>query len=156
MHANDVFLFFKNYFWHQHIKTIQNVQTILNFSKKKIMNFLETRFTPRSQTCSESSIWLLKIWIWWCLALKVMWFLCLHRGKEEIIQRESPNLCKCSFCVYVVYNIKVSLSFILFYFKLTKDIKYNFLKHRKKQSNYCRLNIIFPVIFFVLMSFSNY
>jgi hypothetical protein len=35
MHANDVFLFFKNYFWHQHIKTIQNVQTILNFSKKK-------------------------------------------------------------------------------------------------------------------------
>jgi hypothetical protein len=22
MHVNDVFLFFKNYFWHQHIKTI--------------------------------------------------------------------------------------------------------------------------------------
>jgi hypothetical protein len=22
IHANDVFLFFKNYFWHQHIKTI--------------------------------------------------------------------------------------------------------------------------------------
>jgi len=35
MHANDVFLFFKNHFWHQHIKMIQNVQTILNFSKKK-------------------------------------------------------------------------------------------------------------------------
>jgi hypothetical protein len=35
MHANDVFLFFKNHFWHQHIKTIQNIQTILNFSKKK-------------------------------------------------------------------------------------------------------------------------
>ena len=34
MHANDVFLFFKNYFWYQHIKTIQKVQTILNFSKK--------------------------------------------------------------------------------------------------------------------------
>jgi hypothetical protein len=33
MYANDIFLFFKNYFWHQHIKTIQNVQTILNFSK---------------------------------------------------------------------------------------------------------------------------
>ena len=33
MHANDVFSFFKNHFWHQHIKTIQNVQTILNFSK---------------------------------------------------------------------------------------------------------------------------
>jgi hypothetical protein len=35
IHVNDVFSFFKNYFWHQHIKTIQNVQTILNFSKKK-------------------------------------------------------------------------------------------------------------------------
>jgi len=35
IHANDVFSFFKNYFWHQHIKTIQNVQTILNFNKKK-------------------------------------------------------------------------------------------------------------------------
>lgn len=111
--------------------------------------------SPPHWIFQELVIWLLKIWIWWCLALKVMWFLCLQRGREEIIQRENPNLCKCSFCVYVVYNIKVSLSFILFYFKLTKDIKYNFLKHRKKQSNYCRLNIIFPVIFFVLMSFSN-
>jgi len=35
-HATDVFLFFKNYFWHQHIKTIQN---ILNFSKKKFWIF---------------------------------------------------------------------------------------------------------------------
>jgi hypothetical protein len=35
IHANDVFLFFKNYFWHQHIKTIQKIQTALNFSKKK-------------------------------------------------------------------------------------------------------------------------
>jgi len=25
MHVNDVFLFFKNHFWHQHIKTIQNI-----------------------------------------------------------------------------------------------------------------------------------
>jgi hypothetical protein len=50
MHANDVFLFFKNYFLHQHIKTIQNIQTILNFSKKKKKNskFLGTQ--PRSQT----------------------------------------------------------------------------------------------------------
>jgi hypothetical protein len=39
MHANDIFLFFKNHFWHQHIKTIQNVQIILNFSKKKKINF---------------------------------------------------------------------------------------------------------------------
>jgi len=39
MHANDVFTFFKNHFWHQYIKTIQNIQTILNFSKKKIFKF---------------------------------------------------------------------------------------------------------------------
>jgi len=39
MHANDVFLFFKNHFWHQHIKTIQNVQIILNFNKKKFKFF---------------------------------------------------------------------------------------------------------------------
>jgi hypothetical protein len=39
MHANDVFLFFKNHFWHQHIKTIQNIQIILNFSKKKFKFF---------------------------------------------------------------------------------------------------------------------
>jgi hypothetical protein len=25
MHVNDVFLFFKNHFLHQHIKTIQNI-----------------------------------------------------------------------------------------------------------------------------------
>jgi len=36
IHVNDVFSFFKNYFWHQHIKTIQKVQTALNFNKKKI------------------------------------------------------------------------------------------------------------------------
>jgi hypothetical protein len=39
MHSIDVFLFFKNYFWYQHIKTIQNIQIILNFNKKKL-NFL--------------------------------------------------------------------------------------------------------------------
>ena len=38
MHANDIFSFFKNYFWHQHIKTIQNIQTILNFNKKQKKN----------------------------------------------------------------------------------------------------------------------
>jgi hypothetical protein len=35
IHINDVFLFFKNYFWHQYIKTIQNIQIILNFNNKK-------------------------------------------------------------------------------------------------------------------------
>jgi hypothetical protein len=39
MHANDIFLFFKNHFWYQHIKTIQKVQTTLNFSKKKKFKF---------------------------------------------------------------------------------------------------------------------
>ena len=43
IHVNDIFLFFKNYFWYQHIKTIQNLQNILNFNKKKLI-FLETRF----------------------------------------------------------------------------------------------------------------
>jgi hypothetical protein len=40
MHANAVFLFFKNYFLLQHIKTIQIIQTILNFNKKKKIEFL--------------------------------------------------------------------------------------------------------------------
>jgi len=39
IHANDVFLFFKNHFWYQHIKTIQKVQIALNFNKKKIFKF---------------------------------------------------------------------------------------------------------------------
>ena len=34
------FLFFKNYFWNQHIKTIQNIKK-LNFSKTFILKFLE-------------------------------------------------------------------------------------------------------------------
>jgi GR25 family glycosyltransferase involved in LPS biosynthesis len=47
MHVNDVFLFFKNYFWYQHIKTIQNIQTILNFNKKKFKIFWEHDTKPR-------------------------------------------------------------------------------------------------------------
>ena len=54
MHANDVFSFLKNYFWYQHIKTIQTIQTILNFSKKKKSNFLGTQPQPRSQTSPKS------------------------------------------------------------------------------------------------------
>jgi hypothetical protein len=52
MHANDIFLFFKNYFLHQHIKTIQNIQIILNLYKKQFLNFLRARIVPRSQTVS--------------------------------------------------------------------------------------------------------
>jgi len=52
MHANNVFLFFKNHFWHQHIKTIQKVQTALNFSKKKKKNsnLEETQVQTQYQT----------------------------------------------------------------------------------------------------------
>ena len=39
IHINNVVLFFKNYFWYQHIKTILKVQTELNFSKKKKIEF---------------------------------------------------------------------------------------------------------------------
>ena len=57
MHANDVFLFFKNHFWHQHIKTIQKVQTPLNFSKKKKIQIFtkhrKKRTTKRSLNALE-------------------------------------------------------------------------------------------------------
>jgi hypothetical protein len=53
IHANDIFLFFKNHFWHQHIKTIQKVQTALNFSKKKKLKFGQKQVQPQSQTCSK-------------------------------------------------------------------------------------------------------
>jgi hypothetical protein len=41
MHVNDIFSFLKNYFWHQHIKMIQNVQTILNFNNNKKFKFFK-------------------------------------------------------------------------------------------------------------------
>jgi len=50
IHVNDVFSFFKNYFWHQHIKTIQKVQTALNFNKKKNSKFDETQLQIQCQT----------------------------------------------------------------------------------------------------------
>ena len=50
IHANDVFLFFKNYFWHQHIKTIKKVQTPLNFSNKKKLKFDEMQLQTQCQT----------------------------------------------------------------------------------------------------------
>ena len=43
MYVNNIFFIFKNYFQHQHIKTIQNIQTILNFNKKNL-NFLKIKF----------------------------------------------------------------------------------------------------------------
>jgi hypothetical protein len=44
---NNIFLFFKNYFSHQHIKIHKKK---LNFSKIKNFNFLKTRVLPRFQT----------------------------------------------------------------------------------------------------------
>ena len=54
-HVNNIFLFFKNYFWYQHIKTIQKVQTILNFSKKNIIiiKFCKTQVALQPQTASS-------------------------------------------------------------------------------------------------------
>jgi hypothetical protein len=73
MHANDVFSFFKNHFWHQHIKTIQNVQIILNFSKKKIKIFWKhSRSRVPKRSCSRLA-WIgssssMKLWLllWLC------------------------------------------------------------------------------------------
>ena len=43
MHVNDIFLFFKNYFWHQHIKTIKKIQTASILTKqKKNLKFNQT------------------------------------------------------------------------------------------------------------------
>jgi hypothetical protein len=62
IHANDVFSFFKNYFWHQYIKTIQKVQTALNFSKKKKnLKFGEKQIEPHNQTGSKFALQLLEV-----------------------------------------------------------------------------------------------
>jgi hypothetical protein len=55
IHVNNVFLFFKNHFWHQHIKTIQKVQTTLNFNKKKKLKFDKTQLQTQYQTVSKSN-----------------------------------------------------------------------------------------------------
>jgi hypothetical protein len=41
IYQNDVFLFFKKYFWDQSIKKIQNTQKKLIFNKKTFLKFLE-------------------------------------------------------------------------------------------------------------------
>jgi hypothetical protein len=53
IHVNDVFLFFKNHFWYQHIKMIQNVQTILNFNKKKFKFFENAAALPNMLNLSN-------------------------------------------------------------------------------------------------------
>jgi putative lipase involved disintegration of autophagic bodies len=51
------FLFFKNHFWHQHIKTIQNIQTILNFSKIKKIKFFENAAAAVLLVGERQNIW---------------------------------------------------------------------------------------------------
>ena len=73
MHANDVFLFFKNYFWHQHIKTIQKVQTALNFNKKKIQIWTKRRYkhnTKRRVSILAGPV--IKLIIWSSEKLRIM------------------------------------------------------------------------------------
>jgi len=55
IHANDVFSFFKNHFWHQHIKTIQKVQTALNFSNKKnFQNLMKRNYKRNAKRYSKA------------------------------------------------------------------------------------------------------
>jgi len=65
LHQNNVFLFFKNYFWDQRIKMNQNMATKNLFLAKK-MNFLKTQVGSRFQMLSnkkeeEKSVWEKKI-----------------------------------------------------------------------------------------------
>ena len=44
IHANDVFLFFKSYFWYQHIKTIQKIQTYSILVKTKFQKLMKLNY----------------------------------------------------------------------------------------------------------------
>ena len=55
-HVNNVFSFFKNHFWYQHIKTIQKIQTTLNFSKKKKKK-LKNNKQPVAPQCQTGTEW---------------------------------------------------------------------------------------------------
>jgi len=74
MHANDIFLFFKKYFLHQHIETIQN---ILNFSKNKIkIKFFENVVSKQAQTVTD-----------WITAHCLLFFIPIEiRYKQEIFR----------------------------------------------------------------------
>ena len=52
-YANNIFLFFKNYFWDQHIKMIWEHQKHITSKlkiQKKNLNFLESAFQQQCQT----------------------------------------------------------------------------------------------------------
>ena len=44
MYQNNIFLFFKNYFWYQHIKMIWKHQKYINLKQRKKINFFQKRF----------------------------------------------------------------------------------------------------------------
>ena len=117
IHANDIFLFFKNHFWYQHIKMIQNIQTILNFNKKKL-NFLEMLFAPRSQTVYE---------------FKITWSDVLVTTCGPVHFRKPT-----SFCIILVmlYGIRYSYKFFLkktnYIYKFFYIYFYNFKKFKFK------------------------
>ena len=109
------FLFFKNHFWHQHIKAIQNIQTILNFSKKKkISKFLGTQPQPRSLS-------------WPSIVTPMSWV----AGLVKVIQVDSFFFFLIIFMILIIiflifsFHIKLfalgfvifSLFFLLHYFK---------------------------------------
>ena len=81
IHVNDVFLFFKNHFWYQHIKTIQKVQTAFNFSKKKKKNWnsLKSRLNSRAKRSLRMlwHIFLSKRVHISALSIIVLWKFCL-------------------------------------------------------------------------------
>jgi hypothetical protein len=98
MHVNDVFSFFKNYFWHQYIRTIQNIQTILNFNKKKNSKFFKTHPQPRSKSsnslsCEDTSLLIFinqTFLVWrpiWCAGS-----ICLRLQASLQMQRARQNL----------------------------------------------------------------
>jgi hypothetical protein len=98
IHINNVFSLFKNYFWHQHIKTIQNVQTILNFNKKNF-NFLKTQVEPRSQTLPKFTLAEL------FNNYKVKFFLRLLKNCMIKIHKINRNICKLTHILILIKKI---------------------------------------------------
>ena len=56
-HVNNIFSFFKNHFWYQHIKIIQKVQTTLNFNKKFFFNFSKNKSNNSAKQAISCPFW---------------------------------------------------------------------------------------------------
>ena len=136
MHANDVFSFFKNYFWHQHIKTIQNIQTILNFSKNFFFfenaaaatfpNILEEDDTApinssklyRKRTDCRQYIYILLLncsWFHKSQILPKVFFMHFNSQKDHILSM--PAVVKLSLLYLIAVLLKSSHPFMLKLFK---------------------------------------